>query len=215
MAKRFSPDHPLRLMEFRTRACGGSWESDQCVAALEGVFDALDDFAQQEIRYYHGRRRRARALSMVTRIGAWATGSVGLVLPLLVAVGIDLNKQGIPSFDNILESGYVLLAIGAGFLAADSFFGGSAAHVRNVSVQLELERLLIEFRLDWLRLRSQIPSTGPSEQQTDAAFNLFHAFSKDLFGAVLRETRVWGRTLTQALDGYRHRMALHRPEAAE
>lgn len=200
--KALAPDHPMRLAGFHQRACCSSWEPGKTLEALDGIFNALDELAGKEVDYYYRRRRRARWISVATRTGAWLFGTLGLAGPM-AAVVFDIPWVTLDAGSSALESGYVLLAASAGFLAADSFFGGSAAHVRNVSTQLELERLITEFRLHWLRLRACIHEPGPSESQLESAFELFKGFSAALYSTILRETRLWGKTLTQAIEEFR------------
>jgi hypothetical protein len=184
---------PERIAAFLAGTKSLDWSRPNVEASLDVVFVALDQLVQAEIRYYYGKRKRRRNMSIVLRGLAWLTGSLGLLAPLLAgALGGE---------NSVDRWGYVLLAIAASFIAANSLFSGTSGHIRYVTAQLGLERLIISFRIEWYQTKSLWP-----DEQTDetikSGFGLMLGFAKDAHGTMSEETKAWGTALEQALANF-------------
>lgn len=110
--------------------------------SLSQLFRAVDDLAEAEVSYYYRRRGTRAWISGLARFGAWVFGSIGLLLLLLAATAT-------PDFKAVSQYGYVFLAAAASCLGANSLFGGTEGHIRFVSTQLELEKLITSARIRW------------------------------------------------------------------
>lgn len=142
------PEDPRRIREFRRRLGSLKWDAENAIASLKELFDAVDELADAEIHYYYRRRGTRAWISGFARFAAWLLGSIGLLLPLLAGTAA-------PEFKEVGQYGYVFLAGAASCLAANSLFGGTSGHVRFVSTQLELERLVTKARIDWCAFLAQ------------------------------------------------------------
>lgn len=122
----------------------------------------------------------------MTRIGAWLLGTVGLLLPLL-------SGTSAPMFKDWGEYGYAFLAAAASCLAANSLFGGTEGHIRFVSAQLELEKLITAYRIGWYKYLT----SGSYETDDSLAdgFALILDYANALHTATITETGRWGETL--------------------
>ena len=194
--RRLQGEDPRRIAEFRARTEGLSWDPEQLDASLRTLFSAVDALAETEIAYYHRRRGTRAWISGVTRLAAWILGSVGLLLPLLAGTAS-------PRWQEWGQYGYVFLAGAASALAANSLFAGTEGHIRFVSTQLELERLVVASRVEWYRYLALPRET---DEDVSRGFNLILDYGQRLHGAVLQETGRWGETLMAELSKLEQKM---------
>jgi hypothetical protein len=190
---RFRPEDPERMQAFRARVDGLQWDQAHVVNSLATLFKAVDDLAETEVAYYYRRRGTRAFISGMCRVAAWLLGSIGLLLPLLAGTAAE-------AFTGWGQYGYVFLAAAACCLAANTLFGGSEGHIRFVSTQLELERLITAARIDWCRYL-----TGPisSPEEVAQGFALISAYAQQLHETTIAETGRWGETLLAELATYR------------
>lgn len=183
--QRLRPEDPRRIKAFRAKLEGLDWDKQNVAESLSTLFAAVDELAEAEVHYYYRRRVTRAWISGVTRIGAWLLGTVGLLLPLLAGTDTSLFKDW-------GQYGYAFLAAAASCLAANSLFAGTEGHIRFVSTQLELERLITASRVAWCRYLA-----GPHESDDDlaAGFALILGYASALYAATITETGRWGETL--------------------
>jgi len=193
---RLRPEDPRRLHAFIQTVQDLSWTEAQAVSSLSTLFTAVDQLAEAEVSYYYRRRGTRAWISGVTRIGAWMCGSIGLVLPLLASTDA-------PNLKNVGQYGYAFLAVAASFLAANSLFGGTDSHIRSVSTQLNLEKLITAFRIRWCRYLSELPAT---EEELAKGFDIILSYAAELHTTTIAETVQWGASLLSALEEYREAM---------
>lgn len=189
---RFRPEDPRRIQAFRAKVEGLAWDRQSATESLSVLFSAVDDLAETEVRYYDRRRGTRAWISASTRIVAWLLGTVGLLMPLLAASEASV-------FDDWEQYGYAFLAAAASCLAANSLFGGTEGHIRFVSTQLELERLITTSRLEWCRLLA-----GPHDTDDHVAkgFDLVLRYAQTLYATTIAETGRWGETLLEELASF-------------
>ena len=183
--QRFRPEDPRRIKAFRAKLVGLAWDKQNVAESLSALFAAVDELAEAEVHYYYRRRGTRAWISGVTRTGAWLLGTVGLLLPLLAGTDALLFKDW-------GQYGYAFLAAAASCLAANSLFGGTEGHIRFVSTQLELERLITASRVAWCQYLA-----SPHETDDDIAkgFALILGYASALYAATITETGRWGETL--------------------
>jgi len=190
--RRFRPEDPRRMSQFRLDLASLSWEGDAAFAALSQLFAAVDALAEAEVRYYFRRRGTRAWVSGITRFGAWVLGSIGLLLPLLGA------SPWLP-FKDATQYGYAFLAAAASCLAANALFGGTSGHVRFVGTQLELERLVTKARIDWCAFLAERTRGLESVKR---GFALIHAYAHALYATTITETGNWSAEAMAALARY-------------
>lgn len=190
--QRFRPEDPRRIQTFRSKVEGLKWDKQSAVGSLSSLFAAVDDLAEAEVHYYYRRRGTRAWISGLTRIAAWLLGTVGLLLPLLAGTVAPIFKEW-------GQYGYTFLAAAASCLAANSLFGGTEGHIRFVSTQLELERLIITSRVGWCRYL-----VGPHETEDELAqgFALILGYANGLHASTIAETGRWGETLVSELGKF-------------
>jgi SMODS and SLOG-associating 2TM effector domain 2 len=182
-------EDPRRIQAFRATLEGLKWDKQNVVASLSKLFSAVDNLAEAEVQYYYRRRGTRAWISGVTRFVAWLLGSIGLLLPLLAGTAA-------PIFKDWGQYGYAFLAAAASCLAANSLFGGTEGHVRFVSTQLELERLIIASRVGWCKYLAEPHET---DEKINQGFSLILAYANNLHATTIIETGRWGDTLLAEL----------------
>lgn len=186
---RFRVEDPERILTFRLKLEGLSWDAANSKQSLLVLFSAMDDLATSEVQYYYRRRGTRAFISGAARTGAWILGSIGLILPLLPPGAMAVFKEA-------SQYGYAFLAGAASCLAANSLFGGTEGHIRFVSTQLELERLITAARVEWCHHLATPSQPGEFVEQ---GFKLILAYATALHAATLAETGRWGETLMAEL----------------
>jgi len=195
---RRKPVDPRHLNAFRSKVIDLDWTGEQGIFSLGVLFQAVDSLAEEEANYYYRQRGLHSKVSRVTRIFAWVWGSTGVVLPLLAATKVA-------AFENLGQWGYVFLAAGASAIAANSLFGGSGGHVRYVSTQLELEKIIMDARLQWCEFQSSLSS---QEKELQDGFSLISQYTERVHHATISETQQWGTDLQAELKRYEKRISV-------
>ena len=189
---RWRPEDPRRIREFRGRLASLKWDAANVLASLNALFDAVDQLADAEVHYYYRRRGTRAWISGLARFAAWLLGSVGLLLPLLAGTAA-------PEFKELGQYGYVFLAGAASCLAANALFGGTSGHVRFVSTQLELERLVTKARIDWCAFLAQAQGDADAIQ---TGFAQIQSYASALHTATIAETGRWSESSVAELAKY-------------
>jgi hypothetical protein len=89
--------------------------------------------------------------------------------------------------------GYVFLAGAAILLLANEVFNGTRSHIRFITAQLTIERLVLLFSIDWERWRG-------NKGTLDDAFGLLTRFGTELHAVMRAETDEWGAAMEAALQ---------------
>lgn len=201
------PEDPRRMSQFRDSLKDLQWIDDKVIASLSKLFDAVDDLATHEVQYYYRRRQTRAWISGLSRFAAWVAGTIGLLVPLLAA------PDG-SAFKFLSPYGYAFLALSASLLAANALFGGTSGHVRFVSTQLELEKLITSSRIAWLGYLASKPGPANSNSIT-GGFKLVNDYAQGLYLATIAETGRWGETLLAELDKYQKRQEEKKGQTSE
>jgi hypothetical protein len=109
---------------------------------------------------------------------------------------------------HIIEGGYVSLAVAAGLVAFDRFFGQSSGWIRYMMTLAAVERLIAEFQTDWARLLQEAEATPGPASKSDAFLERAADARRQLFDLVEAETALWAsefRTSLSELDLIVHR----------
>nr|WP_288256961.1 SLATT domain-containing protein [uncultured Pseudomonas sp.] len=190
-------EDPVRIQAFKKAMDVLSWGPDDVLTSLNSLFGAVDDLADAELRYYYRRRRTRAWISGLTRLGAWILGSIGLIIPLLAATDD-------PCFEGVSSYGYLFLAMAGSLLAANTLFGGTDGHIRFVTTQLEIERIITKARLNWCEYIAAQKASGVDASK---GFEQILAYANELHVSTIAETGRWGETLLKELAKYEQNLA--------
>jgi hypothetical protein len=177
-------ESPKRISNFLGATAQIDW-TDISTDGWKLIFEKCTELVSGEICYYYKSRKSSKRTSFWFRVFALIFGTAGFLAPLLEVAGC----KGAAPF------GYLLLAISAALLAANTLFGGTSGHTRYVVAQLNLERILTLMVIEWSKL-----SSSNASNEAKAAF--INEKMCDVYSIILEETDVWGKALAQAVDAY-------------
>ncbi|MEO3813495.1 SLATT domain-containing protein [Sphaerisporangium sp. B11E5] len=143
--------------------------------ALDDLRDWAEGRALELIDWYARDKKVRRVASRALRAGAVMLAVAGGVSPLVFREGAGANL------------GYVFLALAAGCVAFDHFFGISSGWMRDIAALMSLRGRLTRFHLDWAAWQAE--GTGPD--RTAGGLALIDALVTDVVRISERETAQW------------------------
>lgn len=185
-------EDPDRLRRFLDELTSADWQS-QKQSALTKTFNALNELIHHEVQFYYRARKKQRIFSILTRGTAILFGTVGVMIPLLAGADAKLFGAAAPY-------GYPFLVAAGAVLAINRMFGATGGHIRYVTAQLELERIITKFRLAWLAYLANCADNTFTASKTQDPFNLMNDFVDQAYHVIQEETVVWGKSVTEALQ---------------
>jgi hypothetical protein len=194
-------EDPARLTTFFGVVSKLGWDDGKVSASLDDLSKAVVELFQAEVTYYYRTRQARRLASTTFRWASFLFGTAGLACPLL--------ETAVPSWSGISRFGYVLLAIAAASLAGNELFGGTRGHIRTVTAQYELERLLNRFVIDWTEWRCANAATN----DWSGAFAILRKLSEGVYATLLGETTEWATAISEAEKAYRAGIVGRNPQA--
>lgn len=197
-SKAIPVENPEKLRRFLSQLENSDWV-DSSTDVLEKIYMALNDLVYHEVLFYYEARKKQRAFSVTTRGLSVLFGTAGVIIPLLASA----NPQ---FFQPIAPYGYPLLAAAASTIAVNRMFGATGGHIRYVTAQLELERIITKFRLEWLEWLSRGTITTDNSATVAEAFELMNRFVDDAYHVIQEETVDWGASISDALREYENRL---------
>ena len=84
-------------------------------------------------------------------------------------------------------------------MAANALFGGTDGHIRFVTTQLEIERIITKSRICWCEYMASQKVGGVN---TSIGFEKILAYANELHESTIAETGRWGETLLRELAKY-------------
>ena len=160
----------LTPIAFPARSDKGGTRDSQ----ISAIADWAEAYATSAIDWYlHQKQSKAR-WSRFLRLSAIILATIGGVWPLA------LSNLSLPVWIN--NGGYVSLALAAGTIGLDKFFGFSSAWIRYMKTQLQLQGLLQEFQLERHSLKDPEHATQISSTKI---------FLENVNGEILNETQLW------------------------
>ncbi len=191
-ARRRRPvEDPARLTDFFESLQTLAWTDEETASSLDRLAIATTTLFQAEVTYYYRTRTARRLTASLFRWSAFLFGTAGLACPLL--------ETAVPTWTGVSRLGYILLAAAAASLAGNELFGGTKGHIRTVTAQYTLERLLNEFVVDWSEWRSKAERT----KDWAGGFAILRRLSNGVYSTLLDETKEWGAVVTEAEGSYR------------
>jgi len=166
-----------------------SWKESDVHDSLSTLREYVENEAQRQIAWYHAKRKVKASISTALRFVAILLFVLGGLVPIVKATLTPDTLRRI-GFD-FGQTGYLLLAIAAGCVAMDRFFGYSSGWIRYITTALALEKSLEEFRLEWTRQIARLRGGQPDEDELDRLIRTCETFSLAIRGQIEQETKAW------------------------
>jgi hypothetical protein len=158
-----------------------------------------EDRAVGTINWYLRDKQAKRWASRLLRAGAVLTAVAGGVLPLVSGSVHGINPN----------LGYIFLAIAAGCVAFDHFFGLSSGWMRDIAALQALQGRLAQFQLDWARWQAaQAGALGNTAALSPAdsmstALDIIDALTTSVVQVTEAETAQWITDFSSSVSALR------------
>ncbi len=154
--------------------------------ALKGLFDYVEARAQEQIRWYWRKKVWKARMSWSLRFVVIVLSTLGALVPIIKATFPPITT----SYD-FGQAGYLLIALAAGCVGLDRFFGYSSGWIRYVTTAMAIEKALEEYRMEWTRMTAKSGQHPPDADLIDGLIQLSKAFIVSVRVLVEQETKAW------------------------
>lgn len=154
--------------------------------ALKGLFDYVEARAQEQIRWYWRKKVWKARMSWSLRFVVIVLSTLGALVPIIKATFPPITT----SYD-FGQAGYLLIALAAGCVGLDRFFGYSSGWIRYVTTAMAIEKALEEYRMEWTRMTAKSGEHPPDADLVDGLIQLSKAFTLSVKVLVEQETKAW------------------------
>jgi hypothetical protein len=157
--------------------------------ALKALYEYAESEAKQKIEWYRQKKIWKGRISWGLRLVAIVSFAVGVLVPIIRATFPTTAALGPTSTLDLSQAGYLLIAIAAGCLGLDRFFGYS--WVRYVTTAMAIEKSLHEYRMEWTRVTAKNAGSLLRAEVIDGLIRLSRDFVLSTLAQVERETKLW------------------------
>ncbi len=166
------------------------WDDADRAASLAVVYQHALDCAIEAEDWYKQERKSKRLWGRGLRSSAIVLGAVAAVMPVLS----ELSGSGIqPGWST------VALAVGAGLVGLDRYFGFSTAWMRFMVTAQRIAELRHRFESAWQLAQSKA-ANPPSDEELATFLALAHGLEKAVDGEIDLETKAWVTEFDSALE---------------
>jgi hypothetical protein len=164
------------------------WNDLSPEQAIHSLFVYADTEARKAVAWYEKAKHRKALASRWLRGIAIVFFIIGGLAPILA--GFIRDDNGAREMVAITQSGLMALAIAAGLIAFDRFFGMSSGWIRYMTSLAAIDRLRGEFLLDWTALLQD--ARAPIDDATRLIFlERAQTFQQGVIELVEKETAAW------------------------
>ena len=157
-----------------------SWEKRR--SGIGQLYGWAEQLACEAIDWYMFEKKRKARWSRSLRALAAILATVGGTIPVAALAA------GKSTFGNW---GFVLLALAAGCVAYDRFFGYSSAWLRYMATAINLRSQLSEFQLTWVSEIAALGDGEPPAGEVHRLIDLVQSFVSGVNDTVRGETQSW------------------------
>jgi conflict system pore-forming effector with SLATT domain len=164
-----------------------AWDTSSVTTSLLHIYRHTESFLLDKINWYVKSKRPKQVMARWLRTASILLVALAGLLPVAGEMRI-LKKLGWE-----IEPLWATVALGAAaaLVALDRFFGYSSAWVRYITAELQLRKILDEFRMDWEAARASWKGTVPGEEQVRQALALCRTIIVQADEIVRDETSRW------------------------
>ena len=171
------------------------WSSAQRVESLTRLKAYVARHGANAVDYYQFAKKPKKRWAIWLRMGALLFAGAAGLIPILSQ--LFMTDAGVPYVQPAWAS--VALALAAGALAIDRFFGFSSGWMRFMATELKARRTLDDFELEWESARAAWPDAGPSTEQVQDMIARATRFAGAVADIVRDETDQWMSEFREAI----------------
>ncbi|WP_412542640.1 SLATT domain-containing protein [Longispora sp. K20-0274] len=159
-----------------------TWTDGQARTNLDLLYSWGERSAQDAIDWYMRRKPKKARKSRFLRAASIVLATLGGAIPVasLAAARPELANWG-----------FVLLALAAGCMGFDRFFGFSAAWARHLTAATALRGLLADYQLTWAEEMVTLAGGEPDQAETIRLIGVVRAFVSGVNDTMRAETENW------------------------
>lgn len=147
------------------------------------------------LAYYQYAKKPKKKWAIWLRMASLIFAGLAGIIPIISQLFV--NAQGGPLVQPAWAS--IALALAAGALAIDRFFGYSTAWMRFMNSELKVRRSLDAFELEWESARSAWAGREPSNEQVQEMIGRASRFLVEVSEIVREETEQWMSEFREAM----------------
>ncbi len=163
------------------------WDPDTAVDSLARFRAFVVGRAMDAVEYYQFAKKPKKRWAIWLRMAALVCAGLAGILPILSQIWTSDAGQAViaPAWAS------VFLALAAGAVAIDRFFGYSSAWMRFMSSELRVRRAVDDFDLDWEATRAAWAGRAPDDADIQAMIERGKTFLGLIADIVRDETDQW------------------------
>ena len=189
------------------------WARTKANHSIDDLYTRTMAWAEGRAAWYVGKSRTQKRLSIAIRFAAVVLGSLGGLVPLLMAT--DIFPEDANSGLNPEAWGYVAIAVAALLIGADKLLGFSTTWMRFMQTHLRIQKSLTIFRYDWTIEVSKLADRPPDDIAYTVLLGHLKQLVESIEAEVEQETRSWvdefNRSLSQLARTYERTAEQLRP----
>jgi SMODS and SLOG-associating 2TM effector domain 2 len=151
--------------------------------------------ANDAVAYYQYAKKPKKQWAIWLRMGSLIFAGLAGIIPIVSQ--LFAREDGSPVIQPAWAS--IALALAAGSLAIDRFFGYSTAWMRFMASELKVRRALDAFELEWEASRSSWSGREPSDEQVQEMIGRANRFLATIGDIVREETEQWMTEFREAM----------------
>ncbi len=178
----------MQELETVTSPVALSWEKAELDRSVTRLGEYVERMAEEQIEWYSRKKRWKSRLSRGLRLASLVLFAAGAATPLVQA-----SFPALASVQGIVPGhiGYLLIALAAGCVAFDRFFGLSSGWMRYVTAAFALETALERFRFEWAHRQARRRGASPTAAEVGELVSLCAETALGVRVEVEQETAAW------------------------
>jgi ABC-type multidrug transport system fused ATPase/permease subunit len=171
------------------------WSAAERVESLARLKAYVARHGANAVEYYQFAKKPKKRWAIWLRMAALLFAGAAGLIPILSQ--LFMTENGTPYVQPAWAS--VALALAAGALAIDRFFGFSSGWMRFMVTELKARRALDDFELEWEATRASWADTAPSAEQVQDMIARATRFAGTVADIVRDETDQWMSEFREAI----------------
>lgn len=167
-----------------------AWDPTNPTKSLEELRDLVDEEAKVAIKWYWDAKYLKRITSQGIQFTALVLAALAGIAPIIVQITRQLKADLLPKDFDSGAFASLFVGVAAAILGLDRAFGYSTGWTRYVLTATTMNKLLHEFRLEWI---AGIAAAGhpPTLEQQLGLVGRAKDFISAIQALILQETRDW------------------------
>lgn len=177
-----------------------SWDASDVLKSLRALRAYAEAQAERATDWYYRSKRKKSKVSSTARFATIVLTALGGLIPIIATIVYGNAAEELQRL-RFNQWGYLAIGFAGLALGFDRFYGGSSGWMRYVTTALAIESRLEEFRLDWIKIESELALRLNDQALVASAIDRIKAFVAAVRAQVESETQAWvtefRSTLTQ------------------